>query len=293
MKLARFSTDRLSARLGIVRDGMVADVLHDLPGLSHDVAAWLPGGQDAGDFLSRRAVGAPRWPLDAVTLHAPVRPSKLLALGANYQLHLDEVAHLGLRASPHQIWFNKQVSSVNDPFGTVIIPEMSEQIDYEGELGVVIGRRAHRVPEADALSFVGGYLVCNDVSVRDVQMRTPTHTLGKSFDTHAPLGPWLVTPEEVGNPHDLMLRTWVNGTLRQEANTATMIHHIASQIAELSAIMTLEPGDVLATGTPAGVALGFQPPRWLKHGDSVRVEIERIGAINSLFLSHARRSGDA
>lgn len=284
MKLARFSTGGGPQRLGVVEADSVADVLHTLPGLSPDLAHWLPAGPVAWRFLADLAATAPRIARDAVTFHAPVRPSKLLAIGANYQCHLDEIAHLGLKAMPHQIWFNKQVSSLNDPFADVIMPTISEQVDYEGELAVVIGRRARDVPEADALSVVGGYTICNDVSVRDIQVRTPTHTLGKSFDTHAPLGPWLVTADEITDPGALMLRTWVNGELRQEARTGTMIHSIRSQIAELSKIMTLEPGDVLATGTPAGVALSMRPPVWIKSGDVVRVGIDGIGEIQSRFV---------
>ena len=263
------------------------DVLAHLPGLPGDLRAWLPAGPCSWTFLASLVPDAPRHALETVVLHTPVIPSKLMAVGANYQAHLDEVAHLGLRPMPHQIWFNKQVSALNDPFADVLIPTMSGQVDYEGELAVVIGRRARAVPIQDALSFVAGYTVCNDVSVRDVQMRTPTHTLGKSFDTHGPLGPWFVTADEVPDPQDLMIRTWVNGELRQEASTATMIHSVAAQIAELSATLTLEPGDVLATGTPAGCAIGMRPPRYLVDGDVVRIEIERIGVIQARFVQAA------
>ncbi len=186
MKIARFSVAGGAPRLGVVEEGQVADVLHDMPGLSADLRAWLPGGDVSWRFFAGLLPDAPRHALDAVSLHAPLMPSKLMALGANYQLHLDEVAHLGLRPATHQIWFNKQVSAINDPFADVVLPAQSDQVDYEAELAVVIGRRAHRVPPERALSVVGGYMLCNDVSVRDVQMRTPTHTLGKSFDTHGP-----------------------------------------------------------------------------------------------------------
>ncbi len=284
MRIARFSVVGDAPRLGVVEEGQVADVLHDMPGLPADLRAWLPGGDVSWRFLAGLLPDAPRHPLDRVTLHAPLMPSKLMALGANYQLHLDEVAHLGLRPATHQIWFNKQVSAINDPFADIVLPIQSDQVDYEAELAVVIGRRAHRVTPERALSVVGGYMLCNDVSVRDVQMRTPTHTLGKSFDTHGPIGPWLVTADELPDPQDVMIRTWVNGELRQEASTATMIHSVAAQIAELSAIMTLEPGDILATGTPAGCAIGMRPPRYLRHGDVVRMQIDRIGEIQASFV---------
>ncbi len=284
MKIARFSHAGHPPRLGVVEGDSVVDVLDACPGLPADLRAWLPGGTRSWAFLASLLPDAPRIPLAEVVLHPPVTPGKLMGLGANYQAHLDEVAHLGLRPMPHQIWFNKQVSSLNDPFADILIPAASDQVDYEGELAVVIGRRARRVSAADALSVVAGYTVCNDVSVRDVQMRTPTHTLGKSFDTHGPLGPWMVTADEIPNPQDLMIRTWVNDELRQEASTATMIHSVAAQIAELSATLTLEPGDVLATGTPAGCAIGMQPPRYLVDGDVVRIEVERIGTIRGRMV---------
>ena len=220
----------------------------------------------------------------SVTLHAPVKPSKLLALGANYQAHLDEIQHLGIRPSTHQIWFNKQVSAINGPYADVVIPAMSEQVDYEGELAVVIGRRTRDATPENALDAVGGYMICNDISVRDVQMRAMTMTVGKSFDTHAPLGPWLLTADEVPDPQTLRLRTWVNGELRQDANTAAMIHSVAAQIVELSGIMTLEPGDMLSTGSPAGV-VPTEPATELR--DRVRVEVDAIGAIENRFVADA------
>ena len=284
MKLASFSVAGGPRRLGVAIDREVVDILHDLPHLSSDIAAWLPAGGDALRFLQARVETAPRVSIEDIDLHTPVRPSKLLAIGANYPCHLKEVAHLGLKPAPRQIWFNKQVSCINDPFAPVLFPDCSEQLDYEGELAVVIGRRAHKVASEDALAVVGGYMICNDFSVRDVQMSSPTHTLGKSFDTHGPLGPWLVTADEVPDPQALTIRTWVNGELRQEASTATMIHDIVSQIVELSAIMMLEPGDVISTGTPAGVALGMQPPLWLKRGDIVRIAIDAIGHIEAKLV---------
>ena len=154
-------------------------------------------------------------------------------------------------------------------------------MDYEGELGVVIGRTTRRVAAAEALGAVGGYLVVNDVSVRQWQRRSPTFTLGKSFDTHGPTGPWVVTPDEVPDPLDLRIRTWVNDELRQDGSTAQMVLGIAEQIAYLSQSMTLEVGDILTTGTPAGVGAGFDPPRWLRPGDVVTVEIDGIGRLEN------------
>ena len=160
-------------------------------------------------------------------------------------------------------------------------------MDYEGELGVVIGRRCRHVAAADAMAVVAGYVVVNDLSVRDWQLRSPTHTLGKSFDTHGPFGPWLVTRDEVPDPHALRLRTWVNGELRQDGHTSEMIHRIEDMVAELSTAFTLEPGDVLTTGSPAGVGALMDPPRYLAPGDRVRVEIEGLGHIENPVIEEA------
>ena len=226
--------------------------------------------------------GDRRISLKSTELQAPVpNPRKYLALGGNYPSHLAEAAKAGVTRGAGQVWFNKQVSCVNGPFAEVLKPWISDQFDYEGELGVVIGTRCRHVRAEDAESVIAGYVVCNDMSVRDWQLRSPTHTLGKSFDTHGPFGPWLVTRDEVPDPHALRLRTWVNGELRQDANTSEMTHRIGAMIAELSTAFTLEPGDVLSTGSPAGVGGLMEPPRYLQPGDRVRVEIDGIGAIEN------------
>lgn len=213
---------------------------------------------------------------------APVlRPGKFLGVGGNFQSHIDEVAHLGITAPKFPIWFNKQTTCVNGPFDPILRPIDSEQLDYEGELGLVIGQRCRRVSVADALSVVAGYVVCNDVSVRDWQMRASTATMGKSFDTHGPFGPCLVTADEVPDPGALRIRTWVNGELRQDGSTAEMIFNCAELVSDLSQRCTLEPGDVLSIGSPAGVGGLHKPPAWLRAGDRVRVEIDGIGAIDN------------
>jgi len=186
------------------------------------------------------------------------------------------------------VWFNKQVSCVAGPYDPVHKPWVSDQFDYEGELGVVIGKRCRHVRAEEAGEVVAGYVVVNDLSVRDWQMRAPTHTLGKSFDTHGPFGPWLVTPDEIPDPHALRIRTWVNGELRQDSNTSLMIHRIEAMVAELSTAFTLEPGDILSTGSPAGVGGLMDPPRYLNPGDLVRVEIESIGAIENRVIPEPR-----
>lgn len=217
-----------------------------------------------------------------VRLMAPVRrPGKFLGVGGNFRSHIDEVRHLGIAEPAAPIWFNKQTTCVNGPFDPIWAPHDSEQLDYEGELGLVIGRQCRRVSPEQALDFVAGYLVCNDVSIRDWQMRNTTATIGKSFDTHGPIGPWIVTPDELGDAATLRIRTWVNGELRQDGMTSEMIFDCAQLVSDLSQRCTLEVGDVLSVGSPAGVGGLRKPPAWLRAGDVVRVEIDRIGAIEN------------
>jgi len=165
------------------------------------------------------------------------------------------------------------------------MPRVSDKLDYEAELGVVIGTRCRHVPAAQARDVIAGYLVCNDVSVRDWQRRSATMTLGKSFNTTGPIGPWIVTDDEVPDPLALTLRMRVNGEVRQEARTGEMIYSIYEQIAYLSTVMTLEPGDILATGTPSGVGAAMDPPSFLKVGDVMRVEIDGIGHIENRVIA--------
>ena len=263
MRLATF-THAGSTRVGVVTGDEIADV----------------GVVDMMTFLARGETGAhaPRLKLAEVRLEAPVRPRKFLAIGLNYADHVKES---GLEAPPFPVFFNKQTTCVAGPHDPIHLPRVSPLLDYEGELAFVIGRRCRHVPRDRAHEVIAGYLVVNDVSVRDWQLRTPTMTLGKSFDTHGPMGPWLVTPDEIGDPHSLEIRTWVNGELRQHSSTRELIFDCFAQVEHLSTAFTLEPGDVVTTGTPAGVGGAMRPPRFLVAGDVVRVEIERIGAIEN------------
>lgn len=230
-----------------------------------------------------QATRAPDWQLDQVHLSAPVpRPSKLLAIGLNYLEHVQEQIVGESRNVPeHQIWFTKLGHAVNGPYDPILLPAVSQATDYEGEMVAIIGQRCKHVPRERAHELVFGYCVGNDVSVRDWQKRTPQWMLGKSFDTHAPFGPCLTTADEVGDPHGLDLRCWVNGELRQSSNTRLMIFNLWDQIAHLSQVMTLEPGDVIFTGTCSGVGAAFNPPKFLREGDVVRVEIDKLGHIES------------
>ena len=286
MKLVTFSC-RGHQSIGKVIGNQVIDLPATDPALPRTMLALLQAGPAA---LARvRAVsaeGAVTWPLADVRLEAPVpNPSKFLAIGMNYRKHVQEALEAGLQVPDSQVWFNKQVSCVNGPFDPVHLPRASDKLDYEAELGVVIGRRCRHVSVADAPSVVAGYLVCNDVSVRDWQMRSPTMMLGKSFNTHGPIGPWIVTADEVPDPHALRLRMIVNGEVRQDVGTDEMIHNVWAQIAYLSTVMTLEPGDILATGTPSGVGAAAKPPSFRRVGDVMRVEIDGIGHIENIVVA--------
>ena len=251
-----------------------ADRVIPLPGTMRELIA------DVAALQRARAASGPGIALAEVQLLAPVPdPRKFMAIGMNYAKHVAEAVAAGIKVPDVQVWFNKQVTSVSPPFGEVHLPRISDQLDYEVELCVVIGKRCRHVAAADARSVIAGYMVCNDFTLRDWQIRSPTMTMGKSFDTTGPVGPWLVTPDEVPDPQALEMRLFVNGELRQRETTAGMVHDIAHQIEHLSTAFTLEPGDLIATGTPSGVGVAMKPPRFLKVGDVVRAEIDGLGHI--------------
>lgn len=280
MKLARFDAGD-GPRVGIVSGGRLVDVSAE-GGPAWTMMEIIAGAPETLSQLRKvRDVSAVNHLIDDVRLLAPIeRPGKYLAIGLNYQAHVDESLLLGASPTPHQMWINKQTTCLSGPFDA-IDPGVTKALDYEVELGVVIGRAAKGVPAAEARGHVFGYFVANDVTARDWQMHSPTFTVGKSFDTHGPVGPWIVTADEVPDPHALDLRCHVNGELRQSSNTRHLIHNIDQQIAYLSEAFTLEPGDLLATGTPDGIGAAMTPPKFLKPGDVVRCEIEGLGAIEN------------
>lgn len=280
MKLASFSTGSEDARIGIVLDGGVIDVAAGLPDAPRDMKALVtdwPAWQAPLGALAARGTGL--LALDSVRLLAPVaRPGKIFAIGLNYA---DHIAESNIPQPAEQVWFTKAVTAINAPHGAIELPRVSTQLDYEAELAFVIGQRCRHVSAAEAPDVIFGYCAANDVSVRDWQLRTSQFVIGKSFDTHCPYGPWIVTADEIGDPHTLGIRSFVNGELRQSSNTRELLYNCYAQVAQLSQAMTLEPGDLILTGTPGGVGLGFKPPRWLAAGDVVRVEIDRIGALEN------------
>jgi 2-keto-4-pentenoate hydratase/2-oxohepta-3-ene-1,7-dioic acid hydratase in catechol pathway len=265
-------------RTGLVVGDEVVD-LTGLPiGLPGDMATLLALGDAAEPALRNApARSARRLPLGDIDLLAPVpRPPSFLAIARNYDAHIRELGH---DRPEYQTWFSKQPTCVVGPGAAIEVPRVSSNVDYEGELAMVIGRRARHVPADRALEVVAGFTVVNDVSVRDWQWQAPTMMMGKGFDTHGPTGPWIVTTDEVGDPGNLSVRTWVNGELRQDGSTADMLFPCAAMIEHLSAAFTLEPGMLVSTGTPAGVAAGMDPPRWLVAGDTVRVAVEGVGEL--------------
>jgi 2-keto-4-pentenoate hydratase/2-oxohepta-3-ene-1,7-dioic acid hydratase in catechol pathway len=280
MRLCSFDAGD-GASLGVVEDDVIRDLGAVDPVLTTEpVAAISAVGIGRLEALSRQA---PEHALADVRLLAPARPAKFLAIGLNYA---DHIAEAGMEAPQFPVFFNKQVTCVVGPGDDVHMPRVSSLLDYEGELAIVIGARCRHVPVERAREVIAGYTIANDVSVRDWQVRTPTMTMGKSFDTHGPLGPWLVTPDELGDPHGLTIKTYVNDELRQDGSTREMIFDCFQQIAHLSEAFTLEPGDVIATGTPAGIGAFHQPfpEGLLKVGDLVRVEIDGIGELRNTVI---------
>jgi 2-keto-4-pentenoate hydratase/2-oxohepta-3-ene-1,7-dioic acid hydratase in catechol pathway len=284
VKLLRFEQDG-QAKLGVLKGEQI--VVLDV-GAYPTMLSIVAGGPAALDAVAEALAEAKETvALAGARLLAPLeRPGKYLAIGMNYRKHLEEAKRLGQPTPTNQFWFNKQTSCLSGPFDD-IQPGVTEALDYEAELGVVIGQPAKGVSEADAPNHVFGYVVANDVSARDWQRHSPTFTLGKSFDTHGPIGPWIVTADEIADPHKLALTCTVNGEVRQDSDTSQLIHNIWQQISYLSTAFTLEPGDLLATGTPEGVGVGMQPPRFLQAGDVVRCEIEGVGAIENRVAQRA------
>ncbi|MDB5253933.1 MAG: fumarylacetoacetate hydrolase family protein [Flaviaesturariibacter sp.] len=287
MKLVTYSINGKTS-IGKVVDGLVIDLANAYDGAPQSILGILQGGQEVLSRLDQIKPSdvATTYRLDEVNLEAPLsNPQKYLAIGLNYQDHVDEIIKRGGKAPEHQLWFNKQVSCITGPYDPIHLPKVSSALDYEGELGVVIGKRCRHVSEADAASVIAGYMVLDDVTARDWQRQTTQWTLGKSFDTHGPMGPWLTTAEEIADPKSLEMRLFVNGELRQKTLIGGMVYSIAAQIAHLSQVMTLEPGDILATGTCSGAGFGFNPQRFLQVGDVVRVEIDQLGHIENTVIA--------
>ncbi|WP_159873119.1 MULTISPECIES: fumarylacetoacetate hydrolase family protein [unclassified Raoultella] len=280
MKLVRY-THQGRTRLGKVVGSTVID-LSEIAGIEHSMRLLL---NDLPALRARleQATG-PAVALEDVHLEAPIiDPQKFLGIGMNYRKHAEEARLAGITIPSSQLWFNKQVSCINGPFDPVVKPRLSEQMDYEIELGVVIGRRCRHVRASEAPGVIAGYLIVNDLSARDWLKKSPTFTLGKSFDTHGPLGPWLTTADEIADPMALNMTLTVNGEYRQQAATGDMIYDIYQQIEYLSSVMTLEPGDVFATGTPSGI--GAPRDCFLQPGDVMQLTIDGLGSMTHRVIA--------
>ena len=281
MKLVTFEHQG-QRRIGALREDAVVDLNRANDRLPTDMLRLLEAGDEAL-ALAREAVASASGPavlaLDQVTLKAPIpRPGKVICLGLNYRDHAEET---NSPLPEYPIIFTKYANTIVGPGEAVVLPRVSRQVDYEAEFGVVIGRRAKHVSEAEARRYVAGYVNFNDVSARDYQMKTSQWTIGKTFDTFGPMGPALVTADEIDDPHALDIRLILNGEVMQSSNTRHLIFGVDYLIAELSTIMTLEPGDLISTGTPGGVGMARDPQVWLKPGDVMQVEIEGLGVLEN------------
>ncbi|WP_206831276.1 fumarylacetoacetate hydrolase family protein [Alicyclobacillus fructus] len=269
-------------RLGLVRGDEVVDVSTSaaqlglsVPGEMKDVIADYPACRRA--LVEIEEKGAVAGTLSNLRLAPPVpNPQKILCVGLNYRKHAEE-SKMPIPSSP--VYFAKFANSLAGHGDEIAIPEVAREVDYEVELVAIIGRRCRNVPLEEALGAVFGYAVGNDLSARDLQMRASQWLYGKAIDGFAPLGPYIVTADEVGDPQRLGLRLYLNGELRQNSSTADMIFSVAQIVSDLSRIMTLEPGDLVYTGTPEGVILGREEKVWLKPGDELACEIEGLGRL--------------
>lgn len=283
MRLVQYMAQGES-RLGVVIEARIVDVKDAAKSSGRDGASFssalalLEASEQALAFVKGLKSDNKSIPLSSTHIDCPVRSRKIVAVGLNYRDHAIE-AKLKIPSAP--LCFGKFTSSLSGPFDPIQLPEEDSQVDFEGELGVIIGRKARRVTEGDAMRYVAGYVVFNDVSERRWQFADGQWTRGKSCDTFAPNGPFLVTADEVPDPGALRITTRVNGEILQDSSTSQLIFGIPKMVSYFSHSFTLDPGDLIATGTPAGVGFSRNPPRYLKEGDVVEVEIERIGRISN------------
>jgi 2-keto-4-pentenoate hydratase/2-oxohepta-3-ene-1,7-dioic acid hydratase in catechol pathway len=277
MKLATY-TNHGHTRTGIVVGDRIVDT--GFEGTMIDLISHWDSLKPALEAKAAADVGVP---LASIKLEAPVqRPGKIFAIGLNYADHIKES---GMGTPERQVWFTKAQTSVNGPYDPIEIARGTKTADYEAELVAIIGKGGKHIAAGDASDAVFGYCVGNDATERMWQHAGPQWSLGKSFDTHAPMGPWIVTADEVGDPHALDIRCFVNGEKRQNSNTSNLVFDIWQQIEHLSIGMTLEAGDALFTGTPGGIGAAMDPRVFLSAGDVVRIEIEKLGHIEATMVA--------
>lgn len=265
-------------RTGVVSATGVVDLTDPILNLPSEMPALLALGPAVFEQIAvAHKTVARRYDLDTIRLRAPISlPPKVLVIGLNHRSH---VRQRGIDPPDHQYWLNKQHTSVIGTGDAIVIPAQSEKLNYEGELALVVGRYARTVPAATWRDVIAGFTIVNDASVR--LDYSPTFGICKSLDTFCPMGPWLITKDEIADVESLRIRTWVNDELRQDGTTADLIFSPGQMIEYLTSVFTLEPGDVLATGTPAGTGADMNPPRWLTAGDVVRIEIEHVGTLEN------------
>ena len=279
MKLVTFENGT-APQIGIVMGDKIVPINSTAPQLPADmtglIAVW-PEAEKTVRMIGE--TGSNAIALKDAHLLAPIRrPGKIMAIGLNYA---DHIAESGMEQPKVQVWFCKAPTSTNGPYDPIDVPKVSKALDYEAELVAVIGKGGRHISKADAPSAIFGYCCGNDATERAWQHNNPQWSVGKSFDTHAPFGPWITTSDEIDDPHGLAIRCLVNGDVRQESNTSKLAFNIWEQIEHLSKAMTLEPGDLIFTGTPGGVGAAMNPRQFLQHGDRVRVEIDRLGNLEN------------
>lgn len=285
MKLVSYKIhDKIN--IGALKEDFIVPFSND-PNIPNDMLSFLEAGKKvmtlAEDVVKKNQNIIP---MDSCRLINPIlRPPKIIAIGLNYQDHLEEIRAIGREVDDPEVpmIFNKQSTSACGPFEDIHDPKVSDKLDYEGELAFVIGKKCRHVPRSEAHNVIAGYCVSNDVSVRDWQLRVPTFTIGKSFDTHCPFGPAIVTADEISDPHNLQIKTEVNQEVRQNSNTKNLIFNCFELVEHLSTSFTLEPGDLILSGTPSGV--GVADNKFLKEGDEVKISISELGYIENKVVN--------
>lgn len=285
MKLVSYKIhDKIN--IGALKEDFIVPFSND-PNIPNNMLSFLEAGKKvmtlAEDVVKKNQNIIP---MDSCRLINPIlRPPKIIAIGLNYQDHLEEIRAIGREVDDPEVpmIFNKQSTSACGPFEDIHDPKVSDKLDYEGELAFVIGKKCRHVPRSEAHNVIAGYCVSNDVSVRDWQLRVPTFTIGKSFDTHCPFGPAIVTADEISDPHNLQIKTEVNQEVRQNSNTKNLIFNCFELVEHLSTSFTLEPGDLILSGTPGGV--GVADNKFLKEGDEVKISISELGYIENKVVN--------
>ena len=285
MKLVSYKIhDKIN--IGALKEDFIVPFSND-PNIPNDMLSFLEAGKKlmtlAEDVVKKNQNIIP---MDSCRLINPIlRPPKIIAIGLNYQDHLEEIRAIGREVDDPEVpmIFNKQSTSACGPYEDIHDPKVSDKLDYEGELAFVIGKKCRHVPRSEAHNVIAGYCVSNDVSVRDWQLRVPTFTIGKSFDTHCPFGPAIVTADEISDPHNLQIKTEVNQEVRQNSNTKNLIFNCFELVEHLSTSFTLEPGDLILSGTPSGV--GVADNKFLKEGDEVKISISELGYIENKVVN--------